>query len=182
MSESIHNKVKEQFSKTASAYVTSSIHAKGDDLQLLLELSGDVTHKSVLDIATGGGHTALAFAKAGARVTATDLTVPMLEKAQAFIESQGVSEVCFQEAKAEDLPFADDTFDRVTCRIAAHHFAEPQSFVNEVARVLKLGGQLLLVDNISPNDQELTKTMNHIEKTRDPVMFGLTAFRHGLTG
>jgi ubiquinone/menaquinone biosynthesis C-methylase UbiE len=168
MSTEIHNKVKAQFSKTAQAYVSSTIHAKGDELKLLLELAGDVTNKKVLDIATGGGHTALAFAKAGARVTATDLTPAMLETAKAFISEQGVDSVTFQEASAEALPFDHQSFDIVTCRIAAHHFAEPEKFVAEVARVLKPDGIFLLVDNISPVDAKLAEVMNYIETTRDP--------------
>lgn len=168
MSTDIHSKVKAQFSKTARAYVSSTIHAKGDELKLLLELAGNVTSKKVLDIATGGGHTALAFAKAGAEVTATDLTPAMLETAKTFIAEQGVDSVVFQEASAEALPFENQSFDIVTCRIAAHHFAEPKKFVGEVARILKPEGLFLLVDNVSPTDSVLAETMNYIEKTRDP--------------
>ncbi len=168
MSENIHNKVKTQFAKTAQAYVTSSVHAKGDELKLLLGLASEVTNKKVLDVATGGGHTALAFAKAGANVTAIDLTPTMLETAQAFVISQGVDTVKFQEAKAEALPFENQSFDIVTCRIAAHHFAEPETFVAETARVLKPDGMFLLVDNISPQDKKLAEVMNFIETTRDP--------------
>jgi ubiquinone/menaquinone biosynthesis C-methylase UbiE len=168
MSEDIHAKVKAQFSTTAQAYVTSNVHAKGDELKLLLELAGDVKNKRVLDIATGGGHTALAFAKVGAVVTATDLTPAMLETAQTFITSQGVDSISYQEAKAEALPFDEGVFDIVTCRIAAHHFAEPEKFVAEVARVLKSDGMFLLVDNISLHDDTLATVMNYIEKTRDP--------------
>jgi ubiquinone/menaquinone biosynthesis C-methylase UbiE len=168
MFSEIHAKVKAQFSNTAQAYVTSSVHAKGDELKLLIELAGDVTGKNVLDIATGGGHTALAFAKAGATVTATDLTPEMLEAARTFIASQGVDSITFQEANAEALAFENAAFDIVTCRIAAHHFGEPAKFVNEVARVLRPNGMFLLVDNISPNDGTLATAMNHIEKTRDP--------------
>jgi ubiquinone/menaquinone biosynthesis C-methylase UbiE len=168
MSEDIHAKVKAQFSTTAQAYVTSNVHAKGDELKLLLELAGDVTNNRVLDIATGGGHTALAFAKAGAVVTATDLTPAMLGAAQTFINARGVDTISYQEAKAEALPFEDQSFDIVTCRIAAHHFADPEKFVAEVARVLKPDGMFLLVDNISPQHKLLADIMNHIEKTRDP--------------
>jgi ubiquinone/menaquinone biosynthesis C-methylase UbiE len=185
MSTDIHNKVKEQFSKTAQAYVSSTVHAKGDELKLLLELAGNVTNKKVLDVATGGGHTALAFAKAGAEVTATDLTPTMLEIAKAFITSQGVDTVEFREASAEALPFEDQSFDSVTCRIAAHHFAEPKKFVTEVARVLKPDGMFLLVDNISSTDSTLAETMNHIEKTRDPShvwAYSIPTWLNWLTG
>lgn len=163
----IHAKVKAQFSKVASAYVTSSIHAKGEDLNVLLELAADVSRKTVLDIATGGGHTALAFAKAGAKVTATDLTKTMLDTAKAFIEEQGFTDIVFQEAAAEALPFDTGSFDVVTCRIAPHHFADPAKFVSEVSRVLKPSGSFLLIDNITPEDSVLADSVNHIEKTRD---------------
>jgi ubiquinone/menaquinone biosynthesis C-methylase UbiE len=184
MTDDIHAKVKAQFSNTAQAYVTSNIHAKGDELKRLLELADDVTNKEVLDVATGGGHTALAFAKAGANVIATDLTPAMLETARTFVCSQGVTSITFQEAKAEALPFENASLDIVTCRIAAHHFAEPEPFVLEVARVLKPEGIFLLVDNISPNDSNLANVMNHIEKTRDPShvwAYSIPTWLHWLT-
>ncbi len=74
-------RVQTQFGKTAKAYVSSTIHAKGEDLQWMLE-AGEVRGKKVLDIVTGGGHTALQFAKAGAEVIATDLTAEILQAAE----------------------------------------------------------------------------------------------------
>ncbi|MGL4608555.1 MAG: class I SAM-dependent methyltransferase [Trueperaceae bacterium] len=144
------------------------MHAKGDNSNLLLELSGDATNKIVLDIATGSGHTALAFAKAGASVAATDLTPGMLETAKTFILSQGIDTVTFREASAEALPFEPQSFDIVTCRIAVHHFADPKRCVLEVARVLKPQGLFLLIDNSSPADASRAETMNYIETIRDP--------------
>ncbi|MCA9839571.1 MAG: methyltransferase domain-containing protein [Trueperaceae bacterium] len=164
----IHDRVKAQFSKAAKAYVQSSIHAKGKDLELMVNLAGDLAEKTVLDIATGGGHTALAFAKAGARVTASDLTPTMLETAQNFIVSQGFKDLSYVEAAAEALPFEAHSFDVVTCRIAPHHFAEVSQFVREVARVLKRNGSFLLIDNIAPENKALSEVMNYVEKTRDP--------------
>lgn len=168
-----HTRVREQFGRTAAAYVSSSIHAKGDDLSQMLAVAeafhgGRVAGKTVLDVATGGGHTALAFARAGAQVTATDLTPEMLKVAEAFISEQEVQGVAFTLASAEALPFAGAAFDIVTCRIAAHHFAAPERFVAETSRVLKPGGLLLLVDNIAPQEPELARIMNTIERRRDP--------------
>ena len=78
-----YSKVRAQFGKSAEGYVHSEGHAKGAELALMVELAGDVSGARVLDIATGGGHTALAFARAGADVVATDLTPEMLRAAEA---------------------------------------------------------------------------------------------------
>ncbi|MEZ4884147.1 MAG: methyltransferase domain-containing protein [Chitinophagales bacterium] len=162
----IKQKVQAQFGKTAKSYIHSQGHAEGQDLQWMLEQAGGVKEKKVLDIATGGGHTAIQFAKAGADVIATDLTPEMLQEAKKFALQQGFN-IEFQFAEAENLPFEDACFDIVTCRIAPHHFADPQKFVKEAYRVLKPSGQFLLIDNIAPESVELAKWMNEIEKRRD---------------
>ena len=167
-----YRRVQAQFGRTADAYVKSIGHAKGAELTQMVELAerllGSLQGRNALDVATGGGHTALAFARAGAHVTATDLTPEMLSAAQTFVQAEGFESVVFHAARAEVLPFAAETFDLVTCRIAAHHFAGPQKFVQEAARVLRPGGLLLLVDNVSPEDAALGRVMNDIEGRRDP--------------
>lgn len=167
----IHTTAQAQFARTAAAYKTSSIHAKGEDFSVLLAVLGDVAGKQALDIATGAGHTALALARAGAQVLATDLTPEMLQVAESFINDQtdaATLEISFQLANAEDLPFEDNQFELVTCRIAAHHFASPAVFIHEVARVLAPGGTFVLIDNIAPAEPQLAEVMNEIERRRDP--------------
>ena len=160
--------VQDYFSRTAESYVTSFSHRSGDDMQRLLELGEWNPQLKALDIATGGGHTALAISPFVAQVTVTDLTPRMLEKAREFILAQGVTNALFQVADAEQLPFSSESFDRVTCRIAPHHFPDLSQFVLEVARVLKTGGLFLLIDCMAPSDQELDIFDNTIEKWRDP--------------
>ncbi|MFC6991342.1 class I SAM-dependent methyltransferase [Haladaptatus sp. GCM10025707] len=70
---------------------------------------------------------------------------------------------------AEGLPFPDDTFDAVSCRIAAHHFPDPATFVAEVARVLAPGGVFVLEDNVAPDDEVLAEFLNRVERLRDPT-------------
>ena len=172
MTQDTYRRVQAQFGRTAAAYVESTGHAQGAELAQMVALAerlfGSLQGKKVLDVATGGGHTALAFAKAGAAVTATDLTPEMLQAAQTFVKANGGEAVQFVPAAAESLPFEPESFDLVTCRIAAHHFADPERFVREAARVLRSGGLFLLVDNVSPEDAELAEVMNEIEKRRDP--------------
>ena len=164
----IKERVQAQFGAAAQSYVTAFSFARGDDLQRLVELARLRGDERVLDIATGGGHTALAFAPHVREVVASDLTPRMLEAAEAFIRGQGVTTVSFERADAEALPFADASFDVVTSRIAPHHFPNPQRFVREVARVLRPGGRFLLDDNMAPEDPELDAFMNRFEQWRDP--------------
>ena len=144
--------VQDYFARTAESYVASFSHKAGGDLQRLIEIGEWNTDQYALDIATGGGHTALAVAPLVAQVMVSDLTPRMLEKAREFLLAQGVTNAQFQVADAEHLPFADGTFDRVTCRIAAHHFPAMAQAVKEVARVLKTGGLFLLIDCMAPSD------------------------------
>src|SRR6266566_4528813 len=126
--------VQDYFARNAEGYVASFSHRAGNDLERLIELGEWDSQQHALDIATGGGHTALAVAPHVAQVTVTDLTPRMLEKAREYLLAQGVTNAVFQVADAEQLPFGDGTFDRVTCRIAAHHFPNVAQFVRKVAR------------------------------------------------
>lgn len=160
-------KVQEYFSRTAASYVASTSHRAGGDLARLIELGEWDKQQHALDIATGGGHTALAVAPYVAQVTVSDLTPTMLETARAFILAQGITNAVFVEADAEHLPFPDASFERVTCRIAPHHFPNIAQAVREVGRVLKPDGLFLLIDNIAPVDPELDAFINRVEKWRD---------------
>jgi SAM-dependent methyltransferase len=160
--------VRAQFGAAAQSYVTSSSHATGADLPRLVQLAALTGRERVLDVATGGGHTALAFAPLVAHVTAIDLTPKMLDAAKAYALERGADNISFELADAERLPYGDASFDIVVARIAPHHFADAQSFVREAARVLESGGLFLLDDNMAPQDDELDAFMNRFEKWRDP--------------
>ncbi len=160
-------KVQQQFGNHAQNYVTSPVHATGADLDIILRFAKPQPDHVALDIATGGGHTALKLAPHVKAVVATDITQPMLDAAEAFITPQ-VDNVIFQIADAEDLPFDDATFDLVTCRIAAHHFSDVFKFVLESARVLKPGGLLIVQDHDAPTEDRAARYMDAFERLRDP--------------
>lgn len=157
-----------RFTQYAQGYVTSKSHAKGADLERLLELAQPQPDWLVLDIATGGGHTALKFAPHVARVVASDLTPAMLHAAREFIVGQGVNNVVYSPGDAENLPFANDVFDLVTCRIAPHHFPDCYRFVQGCTRVLKRGGLLLVEDHLAPDDERAARYLDAFERLRDP--------------
>ncbi len=158
----------ERYSKFADGYVTSKAHAKGDELGRLVEIAEPRPHWVVLDVATGGGHTALKFAPFVAQVIATDITQKMLASAKAFIAGQGVENIILKPADAEDLPFDAKQFELVTCRIAPHHFPDCSRFVQESRRVLKPDGLLLIQDHVLPEDEQAARYVDTFEKLRDP--------------
>ena len=160
--------VRHQFGTHAQNYVTSPDHAKSDSLDRLLSVVDPQPGWRVLDVATGGGHTALALAPHVREVVATDLTAAMLVAAEHFIRGQGVDNVTYREADATALPFASGAFDLVTCRIAPHHFPDCARFVREAARVLRPGGLAAVIDNIVPAEVLAARHINAIEQLRDP--------------
>ncbi len=161
-------RVQRQFGQHARGYITSQTHAQGYSLERLVELVDPDPAWRVLDIATGGGHTALAFAPLVDLVVAGDLTHEMLLAAREHITNQGVRSVAFCQMDAEHLPFAAETFDCVTCRIAPHHFTDVPRFVREAARVLKPGGLLAVADNLSSGEPKAARFYNDLETLRDP--------------
>jgi SAM-dependent methyltransferase len=168
MSEVQKAQVQAQFGPSAQDYVTSAGHAGGLDLERLVAWGRRRAAPRVLDVATGGGHTALAFAAFTPVVIATDLTLPMLEAARGFIRGKGVANVHFLESDVEALPFPDASFGVVTCRTAAHHFPAILTALKEVARVLEPGGSFLIQDILGHEERELAAFILEVEKRRDP--------------
>jgi ubiquinone/menaquinone biosynthesis C-methylase UbiE len=157
----------EQFGKTAAHYLTSKPHALGKSLERLVTLTSPQKNWRVLDVATGGGHVAYAFAPHVARVWATDITQEMLDMVKGEAATRGLSNVRTTYAKAEALPFEDESFDLVTCRIAPHHFDSIPDFLTEVHRTLKIGALFALVDNVVPAGS-VGDYVNAFERLRDP--------------
>lgn len=163
----LRDRVQQHFGATAQDYVTSARHASGGGLDQLVELAEPTPDSDALDIATGGGHTALALAPHVRHVIASDLTPNMLEAAKGFLTEKGISNASFEIAEAENLPFDDASFDIVTCRVAPHHFSDVRAFCNEVARVLRPGGRAILIDSYAPDDDAYDEYINQVEWKRD---------------
>jgi ubiquinone/menaquinone biosynthesis C-methylase UbiE len=171
--------VQQQFGAHAAAYVTSAVHANGASLSRVVELVAPRSDWCALDVATGAGHMAFAFAPRVARVVASDITQEMLAQTRKLAAATDIANVEVTTADAEALGFGCSSFDLVSCRIAPHHFASVPRFIAEVYRVLKPGGIFVLVDNIAPDadttpgfgSDELAAAdvvYNLFEKIRDP--------------
>ena len=165
--DQIHDAVRQQFSQHAEYYAQSKVHSEGETLGVLVDFAEPNGIEKVLDIATGTGFTAFAFAPKVAHVTATDLTPAMLDQAEALAGERGLQNIDFQVASAEALPFEGESFDLVTCRIAPHHFRDVPQFLSETYRVLCPGGLFCMVDSVCPESERLIEWQNRVEKLRD---------------
>jgi SAM-dependent methyltransferase len=127
----------------AASYVHSDAHREGADLDQLVQWATGA--RTALDVATGGGHVARRLREAGLEVVTSDPSPGMAPDV-----------IC----RAEDLPFADGSFDVVACRLAAHHFDDVARAVAEMGRVA--GDRVLLVDTTHMGD-----AVEQAEKLRD---------------
>jgi len=160
---------KEQFDKQAAHYDAQWNTWSEETLGWLLERAEPRPSDFVLDVATGTGFTALAFAPRVQTVIGMDVSSGMLEQARRQAGEGRIANAVFQEGAAEFLPFAGGSFDIVTCRVAPHHFLDIRKFLAEAARVLKSGGRLALVDTTVPDDSpEAAEWQNEVEAVRDP--------------
>ena len=132
------------WSARAQAYVESDAHREGEDLEQLVAWSAGA--RTALDVATGGGHVARRLREAGIEVVTCDPAPGMHPDV-----------IC----RAESLPFADEAFDVVVCRTAAHHFADLELAVRELARVSR--DRVLVVDTLY-----VGMDVEEAERLRDP--------------
>ncbi|WP_298281660.1 class I SAM-dependent methyltransferase [Acidocella sp.] len=153
----------------AADYVTSLVHATGADLTRIAALLGGHKGWSVLDLGAGGGHVSYAAAPHVARVTAADVTAPMLATIMAEARARGFENIETIKAGAENLPFESGCFDAVLCRFSAHHWGDWRSGLREARRVLKPGGLALFIDTTAPAAPRLDSHLQTIELLRDPT-------------
>ena len=160
--------VQRQFNQVAANYSTSSVHAKGRDLEEMVSAVPLTGREQVLDAGCGTGHTALAFAPQVAQVVALDFTEGMLAQGRQLAAERGLSNVEFRLGDVEKLPFAAAQFDLVVSRYSAHHWPHPRTALHEFKRVLKPGGVFLLNDIVSFDDFTADTYLQAIELLRDP--------------
>lgn len=159
---------KEQFDRQAACYDQQWNRWTETSLEWLLTHADCHAAHEVLDVATGGGFTALAFAPHVARVTALDVSPQMLAQTRRRAEAAGIRSLTCVEGSAEAMPFEERAFDLITCRIAPHHFLSVPRFLAEVRRLLRPGGRLLVADTSAPEDPEAADWQNRVEVLRDP--------------
>jgi ubiquinone/menaquinone biosynthesis C-methylase UbiE len=112
------------------------------EFALMLEWLKVQPKQTFLDVGTSTGNYARVLAKAGASVTAIDISKPFLERAA---QNSGNLEITFEQANAEALPYADSSFDGAVLGATLNEFFHTNAALSEIARVLKPGGKLFMM-------------------------------------
>lgn len=166
--EEIRRAARTRYDRLAAGYVQSPGHAAGEDLERLVAFAAPAPEWTVVDVATGGGHTALRLAPHVRLVIAVDLAPRMLSAARRHAAGHAGAPILFVCAAAGALPLATAQVDLVTCRIAPHHFPDVAAFVREAARLLRPGGRLVVQDHLLPDDGTAAREVDDFERLRDP--------------
>lgn len=156
-----------QFGDHARQYAVSRAHLEGATRLMLIEHMEPVTDERLLDVGSGPGPVAIAFAPLVASAVAFDAAPEMLHAARLAARRASVANVAQACGDAHHLPFADRAFDLVTSRACPHHFTDIRAAVGEMARVLGRGGRLGIADGTVPDDPEIDRFLNRLDWLHD---------------
>jgi ubiquinone/menaquinone biosynthesis C-methylase UbiE len=157
-----------QFGSTAEKYLASTVHSAGADLERLTERAKAAPDSSMLDLGCGAGHASFALARGGARrIVACDPAAPMLEVVRKEAAARGHPQIETLAGPAERLPCDDESFDCVVTRYSAHHWLDVRRAIQEIGRVLKPGGRIIVIDVLSPENPLFDTALQTVEILRD---------------
>ncbi len=160
--------VQKQFTKTTEAFSKYAVRDTPEWLTEKVEFARPQPNEMTLDVACGPGSFVLAIAPRVRWAHGLDLTESMLRQARTFQQERGLTNATFERGEAEHLPYADGSFDLVTCQFAFHHMPKPELALAEMIRVTKPSGRCFVVDTVAPESDSKFDLHNKIETLRDP--------------
>lgn len=158
--------VKQSFKKQAEKFATYHM-SKAEYTDYLIERIGAKGNEHALEVAAGTCICGRALAPFVKDITCLDLTEEMLAQGKKLAEESRIENIYFQMGNAEDLPYEAETFDLVITRLSFHHFTDPEKPFQEMQRVLKKGGKMIVWD-MEATEESLREIDDKIEKLRDP--------------
>jgi len=159
--------IRDRFTRTAKAFADYAVSYRAQFADGLARMvSTEPTHR-VVDLACGPGTLALQFALHARWVCAVDLTPAMLERARDTARNDSLTNMAFTLGDAQLLPIADGSLDIAVTSYSLHHMPHPERVVREMARVVKRGGRVGVIDIVVPDDPARAEMANRIEIARD---------------
>jgi ubiquinone/menaquinone biosynthesis C-methylase UbiE len=163
------SRVKEEFKRQAETLSVAPVFTDSGILEQIHTAITPTTKMNLLDLGCGPGIVTAALAPDVREVVAYDLTPEMLNQATKRCQEAGLKNVRFELGSAEHLPFEEGIFDCVVTRLTIHHFLDPRRVMNEVVRVTRQGGKVVVADVVSSENEEEATLHNALETLRDPT-------------
>ncbi len=174
MAEDAHSgAIRDEFAHQAESFARSPTMSLGTTLDVLVDLVPEDPGALWVETACGPGLIARAMAPRVGSVVGIDLTPSMVEKARADAAAAGVENVSFETGDVTALPMADDSLDGAITRFSLHHIPAPIRVLEEMARVVKPGGYVVVSDFVTDDDGESAAWQEQIERLRDPSHWAL---------
>jgi SAM-dependent methyltransferase len=174
--------IEDQFTRQAEVFARSPALHNEAALALLVDAALPYAQDETLDVACGPGTVAAAFAPRVRRSVGLDATEAMLHQARELATQRGLRNIAWHQGDVYVLPFAEASFDIVSCRFAFHHLQDPARAFAEMVRVCRPHGRIVLCDALASDDPAKAAALNRMERHRDPstVEFRPLAFLVGL--
>ena len=159
--------VREEFTRQAKAYAAAPVITDAARLARLVRAIDPGLTDRALEIATGPGYVAMAWAERCREVVGLDLTAAPIAIAQRMSRERGLTNIRFEIGAADNLSYGDGEFEVVVCRFAFHHFLNPEAILAQMCRVCRNGGTVAVEDLYAHENRERAARCNRIEQLRD---------------
>lgn len=161
----MHDAVRRRFAGTAETVADETARRQADLAERVRRFVDPSGGERALDAGCGAGALALALAPHVREVVGVDVVPELLEQARRL--AAGHDNVTFAEGDISALPFERAEFDLAGTMRTLHHVRRPELVVAELTRVTRLGGRILVVDQIAPADPLVAIELDRFERARD---------------
>jgi ubiquinone/menaquinone biosynthesis C-methylase UbiE len=159
--------IEERFTATAKVFGDYAVAERVRLANRLAEMVGAKPTDRAVDLATGPGTLALPFARRVEWMVGVDLTPAMLNRARESAGTEGLANLEFLRADAQELPFATNSLDLAVTSYSLHHVPDQERMMREMARIIKPGGRVGIIDILVPDAPGASEAANKIEIARD---------------
>jgi SAM-dependent methyltransferase len=160
--------IRDEFAHQADAFARSPTMSLAETLGAVVELVPEDPKTRWVEVACGPGLISRAMAPRVGSVLGLDLTPAMVEKARAEAEAAEVDNLRFEVGDAAALDLPDDSLDGAITRFSLHHIPAPVRVLEEMRRVVKPGGLVVVADHVTDDDGAAAAWHEQIERLRDP--------------
>jgi ubiquinone/menaquinone biosynthesis C-methylase UbiE len=165
--------IRDEFAHQADSFARSPTMSLAETLDVLIDLVPTDPEARWIEVACGPGLIARAMAPRVGSVVGLDLTPAMIAKARDDAAAAGIENVSFEVGDATALDLPDDSLDGAITRFSLHHIPAPVRVLEEMRRVVKPGGYVVVSDFVTDDDGDAAAWQEQIERLRDPSHWAL---------